>query len=159
VRVTLQDSRALASMSVHPSRAHALPVLGPDPLSKASTAEGLAAALHGRRSSIKSALLDQRVLAGVGNIYAVEALWRARIDPRMHAGALGRVRLRRLLSAVARVLRDGLRRAGRYRDGESRDRMAAYGRDGAPCRRCGAPIRRISQTGRSTWFCPRCQRA
>jgi formamidopyrimidine-DNA glycosylase len=158
VRVTLDDGRALATLSLHDSARAARPDIGPDPFEPGATVAGIAAALRGRRAPIKVLLLDQRILAGVGNIYAAEALWRAKIDPRTPGGRLGPRRLSRLLASIIAVLRLGLRRAGRYQDGEATGRFAVYGREGKPCPRCGAAIRRIVQGGRSSWFCPRCQR-
>jgi formamidopyrimidine-DNA glycosylase len=108
--------------------------------------------------AIKPALLDQRVVAGVGNIYAAEALWRAAIDPRVAAARLGPKRRTRLVDAVRATMADALADAGRYQDGEALDRLAVYGREGQPCRRCAAPIRRFVQAGRSTYFCGSCQR-
>ena len=156
-RVSLVDSRALATVVWKPAGAPA-PVVGPDAAGVGFDAAALGGALRGRRIAIKPALLDQRVVAGVGNIYASEALWRARIDPRVAAGRLGPARLARLVDAVRATLADALADAGRYQDGEALARLAVYGREGAPCRRCDAPVRRFVQAGRSTYFCPRCQR-
>jgi formamidopyrimidine-DNA glycosylase len=100
------------------------------------------------------------VVAGVGNIYAAEALWHARIDPRRPANSLDNRSLRRLVVAVRAVLRHALRRAERYYSGAapSDGRFAVYDREGKPCPRCRHPIRRIVQGGRSTYFCATCQR-
>jgi formamidopyrimidine-DNA glycosylase len=102
-------------------------------------------------------LLDQRVLAGVGNIYAAEALWEARIDPRALAASLGLRELTRLLVAVRAVLE---RASGSRYYGEDREssRFRVYDREGAPCPRCASPVARMTQSGRSTYYCPRCQR-
>ena len=155
--VHLVDSRALATVAIRPA-GHADPALGPDATDPAFDEPALAAALRGRRAAIKPALLDQRVVAGVGNIYAAEALWRAAIDPRVAAARLGPKRRARLVDAVRATMADALADAGRYQDGEALDRLAVYDREGQPCRRCTAPIRRVVQAGRSTYFCGSCQR-
>jgi formamidopyrimidine-DNA glycosylase len=157
-RLILVDPRALATLTVHAPGGAPLPALGPDPWDPALTADSLADRLARRRGPIKPALLDQRVIAGVGNIYASEALWVAGISPRARASALSRVRLRRLLAAIQRVLRPPPRRGGRYRDGATSYRFAVYDHEGAPCRRCRRPIARIVQAGRSTYYCRFCQR-
>lgn len=155
--VSLVDARALATVSLRAGDAP-LPTLGPDATDPAFDVGVLGRALRGRRVAVKPALLDQRVVAGIGNIYAAEALWRARLDPRVPAGRLGPVRLARLIDAVRATLADALAEAGRYQDGKARGRFAVYGRAGNPCRRCGASVRRVVQAGRSTYFCAGCQR-
>lgn len=155
--ISLVDSRALATAALRASGA-AAPVLGPDANDPALDAGALGRALHGRRVAIKPALLDQRIVAGIGNIYAAEALWRARIDPRVPAGRLGPTRLTRLVDAVRATMHDALIDAGRYQSGEALGRLAVYSREGEPCRRCGALVRRVLQAGRSTYFCATCQR-
>ena len=152
-RVVLNDSRALSTFDVHPASAPPELGLGPEPADPALTAEYLRDALSGRRVPIKVALLDQRVIAGLGNIYSSEALWRARLDPRRRAHALQLAELRRLLRAVRSVI---ARASGtRYSDGAAR--FDVYDRAGRPCRRCRTPISRVVQAGRSTYFCPHCQ--
>ena len=158
MRVSLVDPRALGGVSWYAAGQAPVPQLGPDALDASFDAASLRAALRTRRAAIKPALLDQRVVAGVGNIYAAEALWRAQIDPRVAAASLGPVRAARLVDAIRAVLRDALGTPGRYQDGEALDRLAVYGREGEPCLRCGAPVRRIVQAGRSTYFCAGCQR-
>ncbi len=142
-------------------------LLGPEPLAPRFSAARLAASLAGSRTPIKNALLDQRRIAGVGNIYASEALFRARIDPRRPAGSLDRQEIARLHRALRRVLRDALDSAGTtFRDfravngrsGRFQERLAVYGREGTPCRRCGRPVERTVQAGRSSFFCRTCQR-
>ena len=164
--LAFNDPRGLGMLrAVDPQRLPpALHALGPDPLSPAFTAEHFVALAHGVKSPVKIWLLDQRRLAGHGNIYAAEALYRAGIDPRRPAGQLRRARLVRLHAAIVGVLTDALqsaaeayRRPGRFAEGEWFD-VAVYGREGLPCRRCGRRVRRIPQGGRSTYFCPRCQR-
>lgn len=155
-RVSLLDSRALATLTVHLPGEAPLPQLGPEPFDATFSAEWLRQAFERRRGAIKPSLLDQRVVAGLGNIYAAEALWLARISPRAIAARLGPARRARLVRAI----RDVLRRApaARYADRDGAARWRVYDREGKPCRRCGAPIARIVQGGRSTYFCPRCQR-
>lgn len=140
--------------------------LGPEPLSDGWEAGDLAAALSGRRAPVKNLLLDQELVAGVGNIYASEALHEARLDPRRAGGDLDPEEIARLHGAVRSVLRDALAHAGTtFRDyravdgrtGSFQERLAVYGRDGDPCRACGAGIRRDVLAGRSTFRCPACQ--
>ncbi len=139
--------------------------LGPEPLERFS-AHDLALQLAPRRSPLKSALLDQRVVAGLGNIYVDEALWHARLHPRRPARELDATETRRLHRAVRRVLRLGIERQGAtLRDysgpdgatGAMQDEFRAYGRAGEGCDRCGAPLDRIVVSGRGTTYCPRCQ--
>ncbi|HVE78053.1 MAG TPA: bifunctional DNA-formamidopyrimidine glycosylase/DNA-(apurinic or apyrimidinic site) lyase [Gemmatimonadaceae bacterium] len=155
--LALDDSRALATLAVHAAADDALPALGPEADDPALDATTLRAALRARRAPIKTVLLDQRVVAGLGNIYAAEALWRARIDPRTAASSLSAARVSRLLDAVRAVLERAMAAPGRYQDGASAP-LDVYGREGEPCRRCGAKVRRVVQGGRSTYFCARCQR-
>lgn len=157
VRVSLIDPRALSSVTLHRAGSKSLPVLGPDAADASVTVDAFGAALARRRVAIKLALLDQRVLAGVGNIYAAEALWLARIDPKAVASSLTTTRQARLLDAVRSVLAKAEMLRGRYRvDGAGR--FEVYDREGEPCSRCGTTIRRMVQGARSTYFCPRCQR-
>lgn len=159
-RLVLEDPRALSSMSVRATAAEVLPRLGPEPLGDEFTAAAMAAGLARRRGPIKPALLDQRLVAGLGNIYAAEALWLAKISPRAPAASLHRLRVERLVRAVRHVLEHALAEvmAPSSEDGTA-SRFRVYDREGLPCRRCAAPIRRIVQAGRSTYYCPRCQRA
>lgn len=141
--------------------------VGSEPLTRAFSTKSLARALAGRRVSIKTALLDQRTLAGMGNIYADEALWRAQIDPRRRAGDLQEREIRALRRGIRRALEAGIVRQGAtlrdYRTpsgerGRMQDEFKVYGRAGEPCARCGAPIEKTRLGGRGTWFCPSCQR-
>jgi formamidopyrimidine-DNA glycosylase len=102
-------------------------------------------------------LLDQSVIAGVGNIYAAEALWHAQISPRAAAASLSALRAKRLLVGIRAALADGHVNAGRYHRGERVIPFNVYDREGEPCPRCESPVRRIAQAGRSTYFCARCQ--
>jgi formamidopyrimidine-DNA glycosylase len=140
--------------------------LGPEPLGGGFTAGWLAAALARRRAAVKAALLDQRIVAGMGNIYADEALWSARINPLRPASSLSREELLRLVRAVRSVLRRGVARQGatlrdyRAPDGASgsmQDAFRVYGREGQPCPRCGAAIVHTVVAGRGTHYCPACQ--
>jgi formamidopyrimidine-DNA glycosylase len=143
------------------------PNVGADPTEFALSGEWLAAVLAKSKAPIKAFLLDQRRLAGVGNIYACEALFRASISPRRRARSLSREEAHRLASAVDEVLKEAVNGRGTtlsdFRDvddrpGEYGTSLLVYGREGEPCRRCGKPIRRIVQSGRSTFFCANCQR-
>jgi len=157
-RISLVDPRALSTVTLHREGTVALPALGPDPTDPTLRAETFGDALSRRRVPIKVALLDQRVLSGVGNIYAAEALWLARIDPRAVASSLSRARQARLLDAIRAVLGKAQRlSAGRYREDDG-GRFEVYDREGLPCSRCGTAIRRIVQAARSTYYCPYCQR-
>lgn len=156
-RVALVDPRALATLTVHRADEVTFPDLGPEATDPTLDGAALGARLAGRRGPVKPALLDQRVVAGLGNIYAAEALWHARVSPLAPAGRLDA----RRLGAVARGMRKALaladRDPGRYARGEATERLAVYGRAGEPCRRCGGPIARVVQAGRSTYYCPACQ--
>ena len=141
--------------------------LGGEPLERAFTTASLERAFGNRRAPVKAALLDQRAAAGVGNIYADEALWRARIHPLRPAGSLSSEELAALRTALRRVLQTGIARQGAtlrdYRApdgarGSMQDRFRVYGRAGEPCPRCGTPIEKIRAGGRGTWFCPSCQK-
>jgi formamidopyrimidine-DNA glycosylase len=140
--------------------------VGPEPLARSYRARHLAERLAGRRAPIKAALLDQRTVAGVGNIYADEALWRARVHPLTPAAELTPDEVKAVHGAVRTVLNAGIRRQGStLRDyqlpdgssGTAQDRFKVYGRAGLPCARCGAPIDKIRVAGRGTWYCPACQ--
>ena len=158
-RIELHDRRALSALSLHRKGENPLPSLGIEANDAALTATYLRDALKTRRGPIKPALMDQAVIAGLGNIYAAEALWRARISPRAVASSVSKARLERLVEAIHGVLGDEMRPPGRYTDSEGRDRFNVYDREGEPCNRCGTMIRRIPQAGRSTYFCPSCQRS
>jgi formamidopyrimidine-DNA glycosylase len=155
-RVTLADTRALGTFQHFPAGSIPLPELGLEPLHAEFTTAAFHKALERRRAPIKQVLLDQRVVAGVGNIYAAEALWLARIDPRRPAQSLTRAEAGRLVRSIRRVLE--LAPAARYSDwtGDDAYRWRVYDREGQPCRRCGRPLKRIVQAGRSTYFCASC---
>jgi len=140
--------------------------LGPDPLDD-DLVESLPPRLRCRRAPVKSLLLDQRLLAGVGNIYATEALWRAGIRPSRAASTISLARLRRLTVELQAVLAEAVTQGGTtLRDfaspsgdfGSFAVSLQAYGREGEPCRRCSRPLRRAVVGGRSSAWCPGCQR-
>jgi formamidopyrimidine-DNA glycosylase len=140
--------------------------IGEEPLEAAFTTAALARGLKGRRAPIKGAILDQRSVAGVGNIYADEALWYARIHPLRSAGELTRQEIARLRKGIRRALEVGIALQGTtlstYRDPDGRRgrmqlELKAYGRAGEPCDRCGTPIEKIRVAGRGTYYCPTCQ--
>jgi formamidopyrimidine-DNA glycosylase len=141
--------------------------LGAEPLGRAFTAARLGARLANRRAPVKSAILDQRTLAGVGNIYADEALWYASVHPLREARSLDEVELAALHRGIRRALARGIERQGstlrdyRLPDGASgamQHEFKVYGREGEPCDRCVTPIEKIRVAGRGTWYCPSCQR-
>jgi len=141
--------------------------LGAEPLGRSFTAARLGARLANRRAPVKAAILDQRTLAGVGNIYADEALWYARVHPLREARSLAEGETAALHRGIRRALERGIERHGstlrdyRLPDGESggmQHEFKVYGRDGEPCERCGTPIEKIRVAGRGTWYCPTCQR-
>ncbi|HVW30882.1 MAG TPA: bifunctional DNA-formamidopyrimidine glycosylase/DNA-(apurinic or apyrimidinic site) lyase [Polyangiaceae bacterium] len=130
--------------------------LGPDPLADGIDIERFATVLGRRRGAIKAVLMDQTVLAGIGNIIATEALFRARVDPRAQSQKLSRRTVGRLAKALKSEIRHELRaRQGGH--GYRQDDFAVYGEAGTPCKRCGAVIARTVIGGRTTAFCPGCQ--
>ncbi len=140
--------------------------LGDEPLGPRFTTKRFESSLAGRKAPVKAALLDQRTVAGVGNIYADEALWRARIHPLRPARSLTRVEVASLRAALRKALEIGIARQGAtlrdYRDpsgapGAMQDAFKVYGRAGEPCERCGTPIEKTRAAGRGTWYCPACQ--
>jgi len=172
-RVTFNDPRRFGAMDLfataHADRHPLLQKLGPEPLGNTFGAAYLAAAFKGRRMPVKAALLDQRIVAGLGNIYVCEALYRAGISPRRPAGAISAARVAGLAEGVRTVLIEAIEAGGsslrdfRRADGELgyfQHSFDVYGREGAPCRKPGCPgqVRRIVQSGRSSFYCARCQR-
>jgi formamidopyrimidine-DNA glycosylase len=152
-----------ADIAQHPLLAH----LGVEPLSRALDPGRLHKLTRAHRAPIKQFLMDGRRIVGVGNIYANESLFRARIDPRMPANRISLEKCRRLAPAIKETLRAAIRAGGSsLRDfvgadgnaGYFQQRYWVYGRAGEKCRRCGTPIRKITQGQRSTYFCPTCQR-
>ena len=141
--------------------------IGVEPLSEKFNIAYLAKALEGKKTPIKSALLDQRLIAGLGNIYVCEALFRAGISPKRLAGAIARERLPPLVTAIKKVLKDAIAAGGStLRDhaqatgdpGNFQHHFLVYGREGKPCKLgCKGTVKRIVQAGRSTFYCPKCQ--
>lgn len=179
VRFALDDGREFAYIDprrfgrMRLARRDALPALpelrgiGPDPLQPGFSAGRLAEILAATRRMVRELLLDQRRIAGLGNIYVAEALFRAGIDPRAPACSLGPDAAARLHAEIRGILERAIRWNGStilsYRDSEGNpggfaSQLAVYGREGEPCRRCGSPVRREVRSGRSSFFCPRCQR-
>lgn len=170
-RFGFMNLAAAAELEAHPYFAG----LGVEPLAGDLTAEGLARALAGKRTPLKAALLDQRVIAGLGNIYVCEALWRARLSPKRLAETVvarnGRptAKTRLLASSIINVIAEAIEAGGSsLRDyvaadgslGRFQHNFAVYGREGDPCARieCGGVVERFTQSGRSTFHCPRCQK-
>jgi formamidopyrimidine-DNA glycosylase len=163
------DPRRFGTMLWIPGDASGHPLiasLGAEPFTPAFNADALHRGTRGRRVAIKLALMDNRLVVGVGNIYANEALFRAGIRPTRAAGRLSRLRLAALVDAVRATLDDAIRLGGstlrdyvdsRGEAGSFQLGYAVYDREGAPCRVCGTPIRAIRQGQRSTYYCPRCQ--
>ncbi len=168
-RISLIDGRAFAVMRVHGPGELKLPELGPEPDDPSFTGEALQAAMSRKKKlPIKLALLDQRVVAGLGNIYVAEALWEARVSPMVRAASVSRTRCCELVRVIRQVLerapaeryydRDGRSLTGDTAlSGMSDDAWRVYSREGQPCVRCQTLIRRIVQGARSTFFCPKCQ--
>lgn len=170
-RVTFNDARRFGAMDLWPTAdlAHhrLLAGLGPEPLGNAFSGASLLARMDGRLTPVKAVLLDQRVVAGLGNIYVCEALWRARVSPLRLARDMRAPEAETLATAVRAVLLDAIAAGGsslkdyRQADGELgyfQHSFAVYGREGAPCPRAdGGTIARAVQSGRSSFFCPACQ--
>ena len=167
-RLTFTDVRRFGRIAVVPAGEHAalptLAALGPEPFDEAFSPDGLRRSVNAGRRAVKTQLLSQRLVAGVGNIYADEALWRAGVHPA--ARRLTRARAAALRDAVRGALADGLDHGGTtlrdYRDalggeGSHQHSLDCYGRAGSPCRRCGVELRRTVVAARGTTFCPVCQ--
>lgn len=161
-----RDVRKLGRMWVVADPAQVVGKLGPEPLSEGLSAAALLAALRGRRAPIKALLLDQGTLAGLGNIYADEALHEAAISPLRPAGSLTPEEAERLCQAIRRVLAGATRHGGtsfwayldaRGERGQHQLHVRVYRRQGQPCPRCGAAVARVRVGGRSCHYCPACQ--
>lgn len=166
-RLCFCDRRKLGVMWLVRDRDAVVGKLGPEPLEPGFTAEVLGKLLSQRRAPIKALLCDQGFLAGIGNMYADEALFRARIHPLREAGNLSREEIKRLHQAILQVLRQAIGKGGASVDtylrpdgelGEAHFDFQVAHRRGEPCAICGIPIERIPLRGRSTYFCPRCQK-
>ena len=165
-RIVYRDLRRFGTwllLDPEEAEAHLEIRLGPEPLGRGFTAAYLAKRLAGRKAPVKAAILDQRTVAGLGNIYADESLWHARIHPLRPAGELSSDEVGRLREGIRRALRLGIRRQGAdlgdgtYAGGRMQHEFRVYGRTGEPCDRCGTPIEKTRAGGRGTWFCPSCQ--
>jgi formamidopyrimidine-DNA glycosylase len=171
--VTFNDARRFGMMDLAPTTTveehWLLRALGPEPLGNAFDGRYLARALRGRGTTIKAALMDQRIVAGLGNIYVCEALHMVGISPRRAAGRISEKRIDRLPPAIRATLEEAIAAGGsslrdyRRTDGELgyfQHAFRVYGREGRPCLRsgCRGVVRRIVQSGRSTFYCPVCQR-
>lgn len=172
-RITFNDPRRFGAMDLLDTATAAqhklLAVLGPEPLGNDFHEAHLIAAFKGRNTPVKSALLDQRIIAGLGNIYVCEALYRAGIHPARKAGKLSRARVAALVPIIREVLGQAIEAGGsslkdfRQADGELgyfQHSFDVYGREGDPCRtpECTQVIKRIVQSGRSSFYCSQCQR-
>lgn len=172
-RITFNDPRRFGAMDLMETAAAAdhklLAALGPEPLGNDFHEAHLVAALEGRNTPIKSALLDQRIVSGLGNIYVCEVLYRAGIHPGRKAGRISNERIAALVPIIRTVLNEAIEAGGsslrdfRRADGELgyfQHSFDVYGREGAPCRTpdCGRIIKRIVQSGRSSFYCGQCQR-
>lgn len=172
-RITFNDPRRFGAMDLWPTdklETHWLiEKLGPEPLGNGFHEDYLVAAFRGRSTPVKAALLDQRIVAGLGNIYVCEALYRAGISPRRRAGRIGAARVRALVPIIRDVLSEAIAAGGsslrdhRQSNGELgyfQHTFRAYDREGEPCgtENCEGRIARIVQSGRSTFYCPQCQR-
>lgn len=153
-RLLLIDPRALSAVALIAKGESPFDALGPDP-SSSEFNDTFAAALARRSGPVKPALLDQRIAAGVGNLYAAEALWEARIHPAAPADSIPAAQVEQLAESIRTVLDRGRLSRKRYREGVASLRV--YDREDEPCPRCGTPIARMTQAGRSTWYCPECQ--
>ena len=162
----LVDQRKFATIDWLPRGGHFPRGLGVEPLSNEFTGQKLSEICQGRGCAIKALLLGQQHIAGLGNIYADESLFRAGIRPDRPAGSLSDAEIRRLHRTIRAVLRESLTAGGTSvrnyvnaegRQGAFQHELKAYGRGGEPCVRCGTPLERIKIGGRSSCFCPRCQ--
>ena len=167
-RVAYRDTRRFGTwlLTEEGDARHLLSVKnGPEPLGRAFTTDFLAGRLAGRKAPLKAAVLDQRTVAGLGNIYADEALWYARLDPLRPAGELEQHEIVRLRDGIRKALKLGIERQGAdlgdgaYAGGRMQDEFRVYGREGEPCLRCGTPIVKARVGGRGTRYCPKDQAA
>ncbi len=170
-RITYNDPRRFGFMELWPAATlesyPRLKDMGPEPLSNGFSAAYLDRVLTGRKTPIKAALLDQSIIAGLGNIYVCEALFRAGISPRRKASTIPGQRAQRLAPQINAVIHEAIEAGGSSISdftnasgqlGYFQHRFAVYGREGEPCLTCASPIRRIVQAGRSSFFCGTCQR-
>lgn len=171
VTVTYNDPRRFGFMELWPIASFAeyprLKMLGPEPLSNGFNAAYLDGALKNKQTPIKAALLDQSIIAGLGNIYVCEALFRARISPKRKATSVPGTRAERLAPAINSVIAEAIAAGGSSISdfantdgalGYFQHRFDVYGREGDPCKICSTQIKRLTQSGRSTFYCSNCQR-
>ena len=171
--VTFNDARRFGAMDLAPTESHdrhrLLAGLGPEPLGNGFHEDCLLSRFKGKKAPVKSALLDQRLVAGLGNIYVCEALYRVGISPMRKAGQIPGPQVRALVASIRQVLSDAIEAGGsslrdfRHSNGELgyfQHSFDVYGREGQSCRRqgCDGSVARIVQSGRSTFYCPKCQR-
>jgi formamidopyrimidine-DNA glycosylase len=165
-RIAYRDVRRFGTwllLEPEEADAHLAIRLGPEPLGRRFSPAFLADRLAGRKAPVKAAILDQRTVAGLGNIYADESLWHARIHPLRKAGELSLEEVARLRAGIRRALRLGIRRQGAdlgdgtYAGGRMQHEFRVYGRAGERCDRCGTPIEKTRAGGRGTWYCATCQ--
>ena len=166
--VVFNDPRRFGWIDLYHGETHPmLAAMGPEPLGNSFSAESLMVALDGRTGPIKTALLNQQIVAGIGNIYACEALFLAGLSPRRRAGGVRGGRAERLVTAIRSVLQRAIEDGGTsLRDhvqpggeiGYFVQRLSVYGREGEACHQCDSTIRSITQAGRSSFYCPGCQR-
>ena len=166
--IVFNDPRRFGWIDLYRGDTHPmLADMGPEPLGNSFSADSLMAALAGRTGPIKTALLNQQIVAGIGNIYACEALFGAGLSPRRKAGTVRGARAERLVTAIRTVLQRAIEDGGTsLRDhvqpggeiGYFVQRLSVYGRAGEACHECGSEIRAITQSGRSSFYCPACQR-
>lgn len=166
----LRDPRRFGAVLWHegdPAQHPLLAALGPEPLEKDFDAEHLYRATRNKSAAIKLVIMDNRVVVGVGNIYANEALFRAGIRPQLAAGKLSRERCAQLVKEIRATLREAIEQGGSTlrdfvnsdgRPGYFQQHYWVYGRAGEPCRRCGTPVKQVKQGQRSSFYCPKCQR-
>jgi formamidopyrimidine-DNA glycosylase len=164
MQLSFQDPRKFGRVWLVANAEEVTGALGLEPLAPSLTPSRFHQKLAVRRRQLKPLLLDQTFLAGIGNIYADEALWEARLHPLSLASRVSREKSAALLRGIRKVLKAGIRRNGAsidwvYRGGEYQNHFKVYQRDGEPCFRCGTKIKRIVLGQRGTHFCPRCQRS
>lgn len=161
-KLVFNDARKFGRVWLTSDRESVLGKLGPDPFSESLTAASFHALLSGRKRSIKPLLLDQSIIAGIGNIYADEALFRAGIHPQRLSHTISKHLAAELLAAIREVLQLGIENNGAsidwvYRGGGFQNKFLVYAREGQPCPNCGTAIVKIKVGQRGTHFCPRCQ--
>jgi formamidopyrimidine-DNA glycosylase len=158
-----EDPRKFGRVYLADDPAEVVGRLGPEPLAETFTVAGFRGLFRGRWGRLKPLLLNQEFIAGIGNIYADESCFGAGLDPRRRVETLSDGELARLYRSIRRALRRGIMLRGAsidavYRGGRFQDHFRVYGRTGRPCTACGTPVRRVVLGGRSTHFCPSCQR-